>query len=74
MDVENGNIGNHETQCDASIKVIDYYDNKGKLQELIERHALENCFVYKVTLSTKNLWEITCLHEQCEWQAQTIKI
>lgn len=54
-DVENKSIGNHETKCDANIKVMGYYDNKEKLQKVLERYALETSFQYKMTRSTKSL-------------------
>lgn len=67
VDVKNEVIANVERRSDIRIKLMDYYNNKEKLQYLFVSNALEVGFQYKVAWSTMIWWEIRCRNQQLEW-------
>lgn len=48
IDVEDTVIGNRETRTENSLKVMGFYNSKGDLKILFERHVLETSFHFKV--------------------------
>lgn len=61
------NIPSQRMNICQKIKVLDMFDNKEFLKLVIGKKCMEEGWQYRTSRSTKEMFEVACLVENCSW-------